>query len=326
VEQAATYVERVQRLLGDWALLTGESEAISEDPRMRMVSRNLQYYDDSRSAAKSALCADGSPLEFCERISRRPQAVAFTLEPLRPATNQSWSLASLCRLLQTIAPVEEVQLLGQRLSRYARSIRSLWLGADFAQSTGVRIYCHLTSEASIESAFCVAGLAPSSPVRQTIFDIFNSTRLRVVGLNFGGLAKGIKLAFSHPLDSEGMERIAGRWRVPGGLLRDYMSVVSRARGGWRKGRCGVGVALDEAGAVQGLTIYHYAAPYFLNDQELRSFVLRLADRFSWDTTVYRSASRLLDREGVRVRTLIGFTVSVTGERSLRLYGQSGALA
>jgi hypothetical protein len=288
----------------------------------------------SRPGYKAALCADGSPLEFCERISAQPQAVALTLEPPWTGWDQGCSLASLRHLLQSIAPEEDVTRLCERVGSHAKEIRTLWVGADFAQRRGVRLYFHLSRDASAQVANGVragerlrlAELDLPDSSRKVLIEIMQRGTLRCIGVNFNGESHGVKLAFAHPLDRDSVEHIADRCGVSKDLLREYMHSISPTCGGWRTSRCGLALTLSETGQVLGVTVYHYTAPYFRHDQELRRFVLRLAERFVWNTEAYRYTSRLLDREGVRMRTLLGFTAPVTGSPSLRLYGQSAAHA
>ncbi len=327
-----SYPQRIEQLLGDWALLAGHGETFSEDSRMNMLTQNLEQFA-GQAQAKSCLCADGSPVEICERISAQPQAVAFTMEPLPVRTDEEPHLSCLCRLLGNIAPEGKMQLLRSRIGRYASGLSHLWLGTDFARP-GVRIYCHFTPVTAGEimgqlqsgNPIAIAQIEPEISVRRSIVEIQKHGALRMIGLNFDGIIGGAKLAFAHPLEVTSMERLAGACSIPFNPLQDYMRLLSPSQGGWRSTRCGLALTLNHAGYTQSLTVYHYAASYFLDDLKLRSFVLRIAEYFLWDTQVYRGVSRLLDREGERMRSLIGFTVSASGETSLRLYGQTGAFA
>ncbi len=137
---------------------------------------------------------------------------------------------------------------------------------------------------------------------------------------------GPKVAFQHPLEQGPLEALAGQCGVPYEPLRTYMHLLDPRRGGWRMTRCGLALACDAQGNPSGLTVYHYAAPYFRDDEQLRTFALRLAEKFGWNTNTYRASSRLLDRPAERVRSLIGFTVAANGTTSMRLYGHAGGFA
>src|SRR6185437_3749529 len=141
--QTGTYSQRVTQLFGDWALLAGQSSRIAQDPRMAMLSRILQHFD-GKGRVRSGLCADGSPVEFCERISVLPQSPAITVEP--PEWEGRSKLSALCRTVREIAPRQDVDALRRRLKRYEDRVKTYWIGADFGQPNGIRIYCHLHPE------------------------------------------------------------------------------------------------------------------------------------------------------------------------------------
>ena len=318
--QTATYSQRVTQLLGDWALLAGQHIRIARDPRMAMLSRILPRFD-GKPPARSRLCADGSPVEFCERIGVLPQSPAITVEP--PAWEGISKLGALCRTVREIAPPQDVDVLRRKLKRYEDRVKTYWIGADFGQPNGVRIYCHLKPDTR-SAPPALPGVRLSSALRRVVSGLAQSGTLRLAASSFQAADKGAKLAFQHPLAAANLEALAGECGVPYAALRDYMRLLDPHRGGWRKSRCGLAVAVDADGDAAGLTVYHYAAPYFRDDQQLREFALRLAERFVWNTKTYRASSRLLDRPGERVRSLIGFTVATNGGCAMRLYGRTGA--
>jgi hypothetical protein len=320
MQPACSYSERVTQLLGDWALLAGQNGSIARDPRMTMLSEVLPSFDQ-QGPLRSALCADGSPVEFCERISALPQSPAVTVEP--PQREGQSKLNALCRTLRGIGPQAAIDRLRRRLKRHEDRIQTYWIGVDFAQSRGARVYCHLHANAGAEAG-SLAGVRLSAKLRRVASGLAENGALRLVASSFEARGKGAKLAFQHPLAPESLEALAAECYVPYGALSEYMAALDPHRGGWRQSRCGVALTVGGSGEVSSLTVYHYTAPYFRDDEQLRAFALRLAGRFHWNTHTYRGSSRLLDRPGERVRSLIGFTAAADGETSLRLYGGTGA--
>ncbi len=318
----SSYSRRVTNMLADWALLSGDGDRIARDPRFAMMSQVMQDFDRN-PGFRSALCADGSPLETCERISQSPQSPAFSVEPLvSEAAGNSTTLDALCSALTCISSDEAVHNVRQRILPTESQVDAYWIGVDFAQKQGVRIYCHLKPNAS-SGALSLVDSPLSGLARTVISRLSESGALRLIAWNFSTKAAGTKLAFSHPLDLQTLERIAGECGIPALYLSHYMRSVAGSPQVWRRTRGGVALAIDHAGQPAAITVYHYAAPHFHDDGDLRDLVLRLSDRFQWNVDTYRSTSKLLDRHGVRVRNLLGFTVTIRGEASLRIYGRSG---
>ena len=356
------YAERIGRVLSDWALLAGQGSTFAEDPRTRWLREELERpASEPARVDRGHLCADRSPVEFCERINAQPQRVAFTFEPGPPAEDGDPAAGPLCRWPGPVAGGMEAELAAWRrqpggkaegrrqkaegsaerktgfLARKPLSTQAghrstgshaAWIGVDYAHPVGIRVYVSLRGEPSSgrtpDQEPGLAGLPLQDGARRALEELHRRGRLRVVGIDCGGERKRTKLAFAHPVDPAALEALATHAGIPAAPTRAYLRMLSPSGAGWRQRRCGIGIAIDATGGVLGYTVYHYTAPYFRDDEELRSFVLRLAGHFSWDTTVYRPASRLLDVAGKRVRTLLGFTIAETGETSLRLYGRSGA--
>jgi hypothetical protein len=326
---SATYSERVSQLLSDWALLAGDKRQIDGDPRAAMLFRSLKTRAGS-PCFKSRLCADGSPVEFCERISVKPQFPALTMEPAamtEGATEGAAAIDKLCRALESLATEAELLCLKRQLSRLNNYVDAYWIGVDFAQAAGMRLYCHLRRAQGLPDAKSLACRPFSPAADRAIRMLKESGTLRMVAFDVGTAAAGVKLAFEHEATPAAIEEIAGACGVPFDPLCEYISALD-SRGGSRpsRERRGLAIAIDGAGNAAGLTLYHYAAPHFRDDEELRAFVLGLAGRFRWTTDTYRAASRLLDRQGERVRSLVGFTAPAVGSPSLRLYGRTGACA
>ena len=326
---SSPYRDHVRQVIEHWALLAGVAHAVRADARMSLVDRQLARL--ATGDALSALCADGSPVEFCERIGPRPQAPALTVAGFDDAGGG----ADFDRLQSLVRPVlgaDGTEALRRRVGALATSPKHLWLGIDFAQPTTMRLYCKpapktvaaITADLAVTDASRLFGPGASS-TRAVLAELVARGRNLVVGFDFAGSRSGSKLAVAHPLERSVLARVAA---VAGVALDPLAAWLEALRPGrpWPTRRCGLGLAIDPSGRVTALTAYVYAAPFFRGDDELRSFVLRLAARFGWNTGTYRHASRLLDHRRERRRHLIGFTTSLDGSTSLRTYAQTGIAA
>jgi hypothetical protein len=326
-----SYAEHVTEVFEQWSLLTNDS-AHALDPRAVLLKSVLTCRrgdHDCHSAER--LCADGSPVEFCERLARTPQRPAYTLD-LGPNNGSSGErLEFAFSLLKQVVNPDAVSELWHRLADHISYVRAVWIGVDCETSGGVRLYLELarkiaSTAAAVTFAAELAGMRIDERGTLAINDIAARGTLRLVGIDLGRPSAGLKLAFALPLSDSLLVEHARRFDFEPQLFSTYVHCVASKYRLWRQARCGLGIRFDSSGKTRALTLYHYAAPYFRDDDELRSRVFTLAAVFGWSTATYRATSRLLDFIGVRVRNLLGFTVKDDGITSLRIYGCSGHLA
>jgi hypothetical protein len=330
-EAPGSYAMRLSDVLEHWCLLCGDaSPARGTVTLLRAAFAGRAGTEDRRSPAR--LCADGSPLEFCERLSDTPQRPACTVDFGPPASKP---LARLRTAFAWLEAGSAARTLAQR--RFAAScadlVRAVYIGLEGNALEAVRLYIDIARDderhdgrTSVELAQAAVQHPLASRTLSALEFIARIGRLRLCGIDLGAPAGGVKLAFALPLDEAALSRCADTCDVDMAPIRTYLRALDRTGSAWRQVRSGLGVAVDCAGRIEALTLYTYAAPYFRSDAALRETALAMASTFRWDAAGYRGASRLLDDPaGTRVRGLIGFTARRDGRTGLRMYGRSGHL-
>lgn len=334
----AAYLDRVTRLVEDWALLAGADGHGAA--RLRLPLRALPPPPRPEAWRRhSALCADGAPVELCETIAAITVGPAYTCDPgpygadpalrlrqalglaerlLEPAAGAAGLLAELRRLLFPPAvPLEQ---------------HTLWVGLAHGpgQAARVKLYWNLGWKTSADSwqrtlaALDATGCRPRPEALGLCAQLARRGFPRMLALSFSpGGAVGAKLSYRLArADLDDLLELAHSCGLPGAGLRTYVARVLRGRAGWSDDRAGVGVALDGDGGVEGLALYHYTWPYFQDHEALRRSIIAAAPAFGWDVQSYKATSRLLD--GCR-RSLLGFSLLRSGATGLHVYGSTGHL-
>lgn len=313
VAHALPRMPRIDDVLAQCSILGSAAGCAVADRTAALVATVMRDRMPAADAtSRTRLCADGSPVELCERLAATPQPLGFTLDA---GTTGAFALIS--------------SALRERFRRDASVVRTVWVGIDGEPSSSIRLYADLQrgTMRAADASVRIGNLEPDARAATVLAEIERAGALRVVGVDAGpAVAGGVKLAFATALDAHGLFDIARSCDVHDACFATYLRALQPVDRTWRQVRCGIGIALARTGQIAALTLYHYTAPYFRDDAALRASALALAERFGWDASVYRPMSRLLDDPaGSRVRALAGFTVRADGVCSLRMYGRSGHL-
>lgn len=322
------YAVRISELVGDLCRLTGMP------PRTASL---LEAIAGSAAAVQlrlpPRLCADGSPVEICERLGRTPVGPAITCElgvsqALASASAIAFPGAHVIRAIDATA--------GALIRNGKQESMPFWIGVHCDVGGAMRTKLYYSFDGRHQSdattrcsrALLLAGF-PVTTRLQDILRLFEERGyLRMVAFSVDEAGAGGVKVYARIRRADGalVDRLARLSGVPFEPFDCYVRRVLRRARDWFDGRAGLGVGVGTDGTVRSIALYHYAAGYFGNDDALRERLLSVAGEFEWDAYAYRASTRLIDSGSAsRARCLLGFGASQTGSE-MHAYAQTGYLA
>jgi hypothetical protein len=354
------YRLRLLSTVQDWHLLAGgTTEAWAEQVREteRLFSRVGESVEPADWRHFSRLCSDGSPVEWCERLSedRTVHGPAYTLDPTPYGAPDEQRLAIAQQAAEVLLAQEglDTTLLGdlvkilngaqldQSISANTENgVAGLWLGVEQGpdrSSRLIKLYINLNWRNmpspwdQLSRALIRAG-CPVDTMTEWLMKPLGQQgypRMLALGLSSDG-RPAAKLYFRlHQLDRNRLFMLTDAVSWPRTPFEAYLKQVLQRDLFWNDSNTGIGLGLRGGAGLTSLSLFHYASPYFLNDAELRHRVLSAAPAFRWETDGFRLSSRLLeapDEQHKRLRSLLGFSVHANGRTGLRIYSRTGYLA
>ncbi len=331
-----TYLERLERLLGNWLTLGGSgSEALQYfrlfTPRLDPLPASAAWREYSR------LCGDGSPVRICETLSREVRGPAFTVDPgpYGAAGGARFEIAAKLAT-QALAQFPKPALAPTHLHSLPTGFSdeadlALWLG----YSSG-RIALHYTANPHIRAATwraltaCLPGLQARSDASRNVLSLFATQGYRTaLVLESGDRGReSTEVSFRlRSVSSPLFDRAAAAAGLPALPFHFFVKRVLRQRDAWQDLKAGASFRMSDTGGGGELTFIIGARRYFRTDEELRETVLSAAPDFGWDVSLFRPASRLLPSPITRlVRSDLAISVSADGATRLRILSPTGHYA
>jgi hypothetical protein len=355
-----SYRLRLLATVQDWHLLAGGTpqtwtEQVREVERLFAPLGN--GVEPSQWREYSKLCSDGSPVEWCERLSEEDthHGPAYTIDPA-PYTKDEELKLPLCRQTMEMLLAQEgldISLPGDLIrilngefmdqpipAEANKGVASLWMGVEHRPDRPkrlIKLYFNLNWRhmpepwEQLSFALTRLGCPPDSLTEWMIRPLGMQGYPKMLAIALSADARNAaKLYYRmHQMDKNRLFQIieGAAWsRKP---FENYLKHVLKSGEFWSDGNTGIGLGLRGEAGLTSLSLFHYAAPYFQNDTDLRHRILSTASEFSWKTEGFRLSSRLLeapDEQHHRLRNLLGFSVHANGRTGLRIYSRTGYLA
>jgi hypothetical protein len=314
---ASEYFQRIGALAESYRLLAGIEPSWSADlSRLSACHRTLPPYDRWRDYSR--LCVDGAPVELVETLRQGAGALSINCDGGPYGASAAERLDQAVGLAASQWP--EIQSLRRILfpPHVAAQPFSLWLGFS---AEGTKLYWNLAWRETPDAwrralaALELLNCRPDAEAESLLRDVARQGYLKMLALDRRNRGVSAKIYYRLTQPPDRPEFAAYRRRLLG-ITSD-----------WSDPNTGIAVQLGSTGELQGVALYHYCAPYFRDDGELRRRVIAQASAFGWQTDVYRLTSRLIDeRAHGPLRRLAAFSCAVTGVTQLHLYATTGYLA
>jgi hypothetical protein len=335
-----SYLDRVGDMLENWCLLSKVDPARIA-PWKPVLSHIFAEQTVQLSRDCSTLCTDGAPIEACETLGSALGGVGFTIDPGpyggKPGERITQAIAAWEQLNAALPQHDLARIVSDTLFE-GRELENflLWLGVELRPGgeSRLKLYAnvHWTTEndswSRVLTILAALGCAPTSAAND-VFRLLASRgfpRMLALSIKPNGECSPKIYYKLNLVDMAFLESLAAIIGIPTEPFERYVRDILRADRAWRDNRCGIGVSLDSNGDTNGLAFYHYTNPYFRDDEQLRERLLQAATNMGWDTTNYRTSSRLIASQAKpELRRLLGFSVDNHGHAGLHIYGTTGYL-
>jgi|GEM_PF-3185300 len=354
------YRLRLLATVQDWHLLAGGTPQTWTE-QVREVERLFSHLGNGVEPSQwrqfSKLCSDGSPVEWCERLSEEdtPHGPAYTIDPAPYTTDDKNKLPMARQSLEMLLAQEglDISLPGDLIrilngefldhpipEEASQGVASLWMGVEHRPDRAkrlIKLYINLNWRhmpepwEQISFALTRLGCPPDDLTAWMIRPLGSQGYPKMLAIALSADARpGAKLYYRmHQMDKNRLFQIIEGASWPRAPFEKYLKTVLNSGEFWSDGNTGIGLGLRGEAGLTSLSLFHYASPYFRNDTDLRHAVLSASPEFSWKSEGFRLSSRLLevpDEQHHRLRHLLGFSVHANGRTGLRLYSRTGYLA